>query len=80
MCFNIFKKERVIKGCCVESSFNTYNKLMPCTVTRIYYRGVGSNKVKFCQLSFILGGLSKTVNVPYSSCVLHHSDDPSTFI
>ena len=80
MCFNIFKKERVIKGSCVQSNFNWYGKLIPCTVTRIYFRGFGSNKVKFCQLSFILGGLSKTVNVPYSSCVLHHSDDPSTFI
>ena len=80
MCFNIFKRERVIKGSCVISAFNTYGKSMPCTVTRIYFRGLNSNKVKYCQLTFILDGLSKTVNVPYSSCVLHHSDDPSTFI
>ena len=80
MCFNIFKRERVIKGSCVTSTFNTYGKSMPCTVTRIYIRGFGSNKVKYCQLTFILDGLSKTVNVPYSSCVLNHSDDPSTFI
>jgi len=80
MCFNIFKRERVIKGSCVISAFNTYGKSMPCTVTRIYFRGLGSNKVKYCQLTFILDGLSKTVNVPYSSCVLNHSDDPSTFI
>ena len=80
MCFNIFKKERVIKGSCVQSAFNTYGSLILCTVTRIYFRGLGSNKVKYCQLSFILGGLSKTVNVPFSSCKLHHSDDPSTFI
>jgi len=46
MCFNIFRKERVIKGSCVQSDFNWYGKLMPCTVTRIYIRGVGSNKVK----------------------------------
>ena len=80
MCFNIFKRERVIKGSCVTSTFNTYGKSMPCTVTRIYIRGFGSNKVKYCQLTFILDGLSKTVNVPFSSCVLNHSDDPSTFI
>jgi hypothetical protein len=81
MCFNIFKKKkRVIKGSCVQSAFNTYGSLIPCTVTRIYFRGVGSNKVKYCQLTFILDGLSKTVNVPFSSCKLHHSDDPSTFI
>ena len=46
MCFNIFKRKRVVKGSCVTSSFNTYGKLMPCTVTRIYIRGFGSNKVK----------------------------------
>ena len=80
MCFNIFKRERVVKGSCVTSTFNTYGKSMPCTVTRIYIRGFGSNKVKYCQLTFILDGLSKTVNVPFSSCVLNHSDDPSTFI
>lgn len=80
MCFNIFRKERVIKGSCVQSDFNWYGKLMPCTVTRIYSRGFKSNKVKYCQLTFILRGLSKTVNVPLSSCKLHHSDDPLTFI
>ena len=79
MCFNIFKKKkRVIKGSCVQSDFNTYGSLIPCTVTRIYFRS--SNSLKYCQLTFILDGLSKTVNVPYSSCKLHHSDDPSTFI
>jgi hypothetical protein len=79
MCFNIFKKKkRVIKGSCVQSDFNTYGRLIPCTVTRIYFRS--SNSLKYCQLTFILDGLSKTVNVPYSSCKLHHSDDPSIFI
>jgi hypothetical protein len=79
MCFNIFrKKKRVIKGSCVQSAFNTYGSLIPCTVTRIYFRS--SNSLKYCQLSFILDGLSKTVNVPYYSCKLHHSDDPSIFI
>ena len=79
MCFNIFKKKkRVIKGSCVQSDFNTYGSLIPCTVTRIYFRS--SNSLKYCQLTFILDGLSKTVNVPYSSCKFHHSDDPSTFI
>lgn len=80
MCFNIFKRKRVVKGSCVTSSFNTYGKLMPCTVTRIYIRGFGSNKVKFCQLTFILDGLSKTVNVPFYSCKLDNSDDYPTFI
>ena len=80
MCFNIFKRERVIKGSCVISAFNTYGKSMSCTVTRIYFRGLNSNRVKYCQLTFILGGLSKTINVPYSSCKLNHSDDLSTFI
>ena len=80
MCFNIFRKERVIKGSCVQSDFNWYGKLIPCEVSRIYSRGFNSNSVKFCQLTFILGGLSKTINVPYSSCKLNHSDDLSTFI
>lgn len=80
MCFNIFRKERVIKGSCVQSNFNWYGKLIPCEVSRIYSRGFSSNRVKFCQLTFISDGFCRTINVPLSSCKLYHSDSPSTFI